>query len=147
MKTWSLSPNGVLGVADATQWFPATADQVYASIIEQVPAWDDLPGGKHGAANGLSFSPYPVDAVLVLQASNDARPAIRLEARTQLDQPFPLSAEAVRHGHVVHEGTWHPVSPADTDAIAALLSDLGLDPETPIPETLRQCLALRAGRS
>ena len=143
MKTWSLSPDGVLGVSDATNWFPATADQVYASIIEQVPAWDDLRGGKHGAANGLSFSPYPVDAVLVLKASNDARPAIRLEARTQLDQSFPLSAEAVRHGHVVHEGTWHPVSPADMDAIAALLRDLGLDPETPIPTTLRQCLALR----
>ena len=35
------------------------------------------------------------------------------------------------------------MSPADTDAIAALLRDLGLDPETPIPTTLRQCLALR----
>ena len=143
MKTWSLSPGGVLAASDENQWFPATAEQVYASIIEHTPAWQDLPGGRHGAATELSFSPYPVDVVLVLHASNDARPAVRLEARTQLDQSFPLSPEALHHGHVVHEGTWHPVSPADTDSIATLLSDLGLDPGDPDPTTLHQCLALR----
>ena len=142
MKTWSLSPGGVLGVSDATQWFPATVDQVYASIVERRPAWDDLPSGVNGGATGLLFSPYPVDAALVLHSA-DARPAIRIEGRTQLDRSFPLSPEAVRHGHVVHEGTWYPISPADADSIAALLSDLGLDPEAPVPTTLRQCLALR----
>jgi len=143
VKTWFLSPGGVLAVSDKSQWFPATADQVYTSIIEQLSAWDDLPSGRHGAASDLSFSRYPVDAVLVLHASKDARPALCFEARTQSGQAFPLSAEAVRHGHVVHEGTWHPVSPSDTDSIATLLSNLGLDPAAPVPATLRQCLALR----
>ena len=142
MKTWSLSPGGVLAVSDGIDCFEATADQVFASIVEQMPAWEDLPGGVHGAATRLSFSPYPVDAALVLY-SQDARPAIRIEGRTQLDRTFSLSPEAVRHGHVVHEGTWYPVSRADADSIAALLSDFGLDPQAPVPTTLRQCLALR----
>jgi len=143
MKTWSLSPDGVLGVSDATQWIPATAEQVYVSIMEQKPAWEDLPVGRNGAATGLSFSPYPVDVALVLHASDDSRPAIRLEGRTQLDQIFPLSAEAFRHGHVIHEDTWYPISPAATKSIAVVLTDIGLDVNAPASATLRQCLALR----
>ena len=131
-----------MGVSDGTRWFPATADQVYASVVEQTPAWEDLLVGRHGAATELSFSPYPVHAALVLH-SQDARPAIRVEGRTQLDQSLPLSLEAVRHGHIVHQGTWYPVSRADADSIAAVLSELGLDPEALVPTTLRQCLALR----
>lgn len=143
MKTWALSPGGVLGVSDGSRWLPATAEQVYASIVEQTPAWPDLPGGRNGAANELSFSPYPVDAFLVLHASEDQLPAIRIEGRSQLDQPFPLSPEAVLHGHGVNEGTWHPVSPPDCEAISSLLTETGLDTETAAPTTLRQCLALR----
>lgn len=142
MKTWTLSSGGVLGVSDANQWVPATAEQIYGSIVEERPAWDDLAGGAHGAATGLTFSPYPVDAVLVLH-SEDARPAIRIEGRTQGDRPFPLSGEAVHHGHIVHEDTWHPVSVADSKSITTLFSELGIDSTTPIPTTLRQCLALR----
>ena len=143
MKTWSLSPGGVLAVSDDTGQSPATVEQVYASIVERTPAWEDMPTGRHGAAAELDFSPYPVDARLVLHASSDARPAIGLEARTQLDQSFPLSPEAVRHGHVVHDGTWHPISAADMHSINTLLRDLGLDPDAPDPTTLHQCLALR----
>ncbi len=143
MKTWSLSPGGVLAVSDVTGQSPATVEQVYASIVEQTPAWEDMPAGRHGAAAELDFSPYPVDARLVLHASSDARPAMRIEARTQLDQSFPLSPEAVRHGHVVHDGTWYPISAADTHSISTLLRDLDLDPDAPDPTTLHQCLALR----
>ena len=142
MKTWSLSPGGVLGVSDGTGWQPATAEQVYGSIVEERPAWDDLVGGANGVAVGLSFSPYPVDAVLVLH-SHDARPAIRIEGRTQDDRSFPLSGEALHQGHIVHEGTWHPVSTDDAESIAALFSNLGLDSADPVPTTLRQCLDLR----
>ena len=143
MKTWSLSPGGVLAVSDDTGQFPATAEQIYASIVERTPEWEDMPAGKHGAATEVEFSAYPVDAVLVLHVSGDARPAIRIEARTQLNQSFQLSPEAVRHGHVVCEGTWHPISAADTQSITVLLRTLGLDPDAPDLTTLRQCLALR----
>lgn len=143
MKTWSLAPGGVLAVSDDTGWFPATVEQVYTSIVERTPEWEDMPAGKHGAATKLAFSAYPVDALLVLHASSDARPTIRLEARTQLDQSFPLSPEAVRHGHVVHEGTWYPVSTADTHSITTLLRDLGLDLDALNLTTLHQYLALR----
>ena len=143
MKTWSLSPGSVLAVSDEAGWFPATVEQVYASIVEQTPEWEDMPAGKHGAATELAFSAYPVNALLVLHVSGDARPALRLEARTQLGQSFPLSPEAARHGHIVHEGMWHPVSAADTHSISGLFRDLGLDPDAPDPTTLHQCLALR----
>ncbi len=143
MKTWSLSPSGVLAVSDGRQRIPATAEQVYASIIEHRSAWDDLATGRQGAAAELSFSPYPVGALVVLEASNSAWPSIRLTARTQLGQSFPLSFEAIHRGHVVHEGTWHPVSPADAQSVATLLGNIGLDTAVPVPLTLRQCLALR----
>ena len=143
MKTWSLSPGGVLAVSDDTGRFPATAEQIYASIVERPPEWEDMPAGKHGAATEVDFSAYSVDAVLMLHISGDARPAIRLEARTELNQSFQLSREAIRHGHVIHEGTWHPVSAADTHSITILLRTLGLDPDAPDLTTVRQCLALR----
>lgn len=143
MKTWALSPGGVLAVSEDAGCFPATVEQVYASIVEQTPEWEDMPAGKHGAATELAFSAYPVDALLVLHISDDARPAISLEARTQRDQTFPLSPEAVRHGHVVHEGTWYPVSVTDTQTITTVLRDAGLDPDAPDLTKLHQCLALR----
>ena len=143
MKIWTLSPGGVLGVSDESQWLPATAEQVYASIVEQTPAWPDLAGGRNGAANELSFSPYPVDALLILHASDDHRPAIRLEGRSQLGRSFALSHQAVLHGHRVDKGTWHPVSPPDCAAISSLFTEIGLDTDTAAPTTLRQCLALR----
>lgn len=127
---------------DGTDTTPATVDQVYAAIVEKSPEWEDMPAGKHGAAIDLAFSAYPVDASLVLAVSSNARPSVSLEARTQLDQSFPLSAEAVRHGHVVHQGTWYPLSPADTDSVTDLLRDLGLNLDEP-NATLNQCLALR----
>lgn len=143
MRAWHLSPSGVLGVSDDAQWLPATAEQIYTSVVEHVPVWEDLPVGKTGAASQLSFSPYPVDAVLVLQASADASPAIRFQGRTQHGRSFPLSSEAIASGHLILEGTWYPVAPGDVEAITELLVDTELDPENPHPSTLRQCLSLR----
>lgn len=143
MRAWRLSPSGVLGVVGDTRWLPATAEQIYASVVEHEPVWEDLPVGRSGAAAQLSFSPYPVDAVLVLRASADARPAIRFQGRTQHGRSFPLSSEAITCGHVIHEDTWYPVAPSDVEAITELLVDAELDPENPCPCTLRQCLALR----
>ena len=143
MKTWSLSPRGVLTVSDGAESFPATAEQVYTSIVEHSPAWQGMPTGKHGDATKLEFSPYPVNAFLVLHVSKDERPTISFEAHTQLDQSFPISPEAVQHGHVVFCGTWHPVSPTDTNSINILCRDLDVDPAKPDLMTLHQCLSLR----
>ncbi len=143
MKTWALSPSGVLGVSDQSRWSSATTEQVYASIIEQTPAWPDLPGGRHGAAHGLTFSPYPVNAILVLHAGDDQLPAIRIEGQTQLGQTFPLAAEAVQCGHGIHQGTWYPLSASDCEAVSGLLAEISWNEDTPTPTTLRQCLAIR----
>ncbi len=143
MKTWALSPSGVLGVSDQSRWSPATTEQIYGSIVERTPAWPDLAGGRNGAADELTFYPYPANVTLVLHASDDQLPAIRLEGQTQLGQTFPLSAEAVQCGHGVHQGAWYPLSPSDCEAISALLAEINWSEDTPAPTTLRQCLAIR----
>ena len=143
MRAWVLSPRGVLGVSDGTNWIPATADQVYRSVVEQTPLWEDLPGGRSGAAKDLSFSPYPVDATLILCCTKDDGPGIVFEARTQQGLHFPLSEQSVFHGHAVHEDTWYPVSPEHTETLASLIADAGLGPPVRPPSSLRQCLALR----
>lgn len=144
MRAWVLSPAGVLGVSSGRQWSPAAAEQVYASIVEGTPVWDDLPGGRSGAASDLRFSPYPVEAALVMYAGEDGRPALGFQGQSQQGEQFPLSGEAVIHGHLVHEGTWYPVSADDADAIMSLLNETGLaELPVPCPSTLRQCLTLR----
>ena len=143
MKTWAISPNGVLSLLDNGEWCSATAEQVYASIVERTPVWKDLPEGKTGAAVDLIFSAYPADALLILYASDDGRPAVRFEGRSQLGMRFPLSAEAVRSGHSVHKDTWYPISHDDADAITTVMQQIGLNVEATDPLTLRQCLALR----
>ena len=143
MKTWVLSPGGVLGVSDGTGWSPATADEVYRSIVEQASPWEDLPSGKSGAAKDLAFSPYPVAAVLVLSCTGDDRPAIAFQARTQQGLRFPLSEQSVFHGHAVHAETWYPLSPEDSETLVSLIAEAGLGPPVQPPSSLRQCLALR----
>ena len=144
MRTWVLSSSGVLGVSDGTQWQPVAAEQVYAAVVERSPAWEDLPGGKFGDASDLQFSPYPVEAVLVLQAAEDGRPALSFEGRTQQGRDIPLTADAVLCGHGVHDGVWYPVSADDSEAIVSVLMEAGLGgPPVRSPSTLRECLSLR----
>ena len=143
MKTWAVSSEGVLGVSDRAGWSVATAEQVYSAIVEGTVTGVGLPAERNGAAAELVFSPYPVGAVLILHASDSGRPTIRFEARTQTGGAFPLTAEAVRYGHFVHEGTWHPISPADCSALGKLLVETGLGPDAPVPTLLRQFLVFR----
>ena len=143
MKTWTISPNGVLGVSEGQDWLPASAEQVYGSIVEGIPVWNDLPAGKTGAAAGLTFSAYPVDAFLVLCASEDGHPVTRFEGQSQLGRRFPLSAEAVRSGHAIHKGTWYPISREDSEAITTVMREVNLNAEASDRLTLRKCLALR----
>ena len=144
MRTWILSAAGVLGVSNGKDWSPAAAEQVYTSIVDGTPVWADLPSGRSGAASDLHFSPYPVEAGLVMHAGEDGQPTLSFQGQTQQGERFPLSGEAVIHGHTVHEGTWYPVSAGDADAIISLLNETelsGLPARSPL--TLRQCLTLR----
>ena len=143
MRHWVLSPDGVLGISNGTGWSPATADEVYRSIVEQTPPWEDLPGGKCGAAADLAFSPYPVAVALVLSYTGDDRPEIAFQARTQQGLRFPLSEQSVFHGHAVHGKTWYPVSSEDSETLVSLIAEAGLGPPVRPPSSLSQCLALR----
>lgn len=103
MKSWVLNGD-VLEVADGEARIPAQADQVYASVIEKMPAWPDLPAGECGEAERLRFSRYPVDLAVVIAADTDSGwPVLAFEARTRKGESFPVSRAAVAHGHVVHE--------------------------------------------
>ena len=143
MKIWIISGD-VLEVADGDIQISANADQVYASVIDQDPAWDNLLPGKSGDAASLTFSRYPVDIAVVLSVEPvENQPCLSFEAQTQSGQKFPLTWKAVQLGHVVHEGTWYRSFSGTTDAIMALLEKAGLDATDSKPHTLRGYLELK----
>ena len=143
MKNWIISGD-VLEIADGDARILANADQVYVSIIDQNPVWDDLLPGKIGDAASLTFSRYPVDMAVVLSAEPDEnQPRLTFEAQTQSGQQFPLTWKAVQLGHVVHKGTWYRSFAGATDAIVALLEKAGMDASDSKSDTLRGYLELK----
>ena len=143
MKSWVVADD-LLEIADGDQRLPASAEQVYASIIENSPAWDDLPGGKCGDASSLKFSRFPVDLAIVIQGdTKHGEPCVGFEARTQQGNNFPVSGAVVRRGHVVHADTWYPIIAEDVDLIVSLLDKAGVDWASGRIQTLKGCLALK----
>ena len=143
MKSWVLTGD-LLEVSDGEICIPANADQVYASVLESAPAWPDLPAGKCGEAARLRFSRYPVDMnVVIASDAESGQPFLAFEARTQQGESFPVSAEALARGHVVHDGTWHPGTPGNPEAVETLLEEAGYDPDTRSLGKLRGLLRLK----
>ena len=147
MKSWVLNGD-VLEVADGATRIPAQADHVYASVLEKMPAWPDLPAGKCGEAVGLQFSRYPVEMAVVIAVDGDTgRPILTFEARSHKGESFPVSRGAVARGHVVHERTWYPGAPENTEAVMILLEKAGYNPETGNPRKLAGFLILKRAAS
>ena len=143
MKQWVLNGD-VLEVADGETRNPALAEQIYASIIEKVPAWPDLPAGKCGEADGLKFSRYPVDMAVVITADTESGlPILTFEALTQYGKKFPVSWRALEHGHVVHEQKWYPGTTENTKSLKNLLEKSRYDPDTRRPQKLAGFLILK----
>ena len=143
MKSWVLNGD-VLEVADGETIIPAEAEQVYASVIEKMPAWPDLPAGKCGDADRLGFSRYPVDLAAVITAdAGSGRPFLAFEGRNQKGERFPVSREAASRGHVVHEQIWYPGAPGNTEALMNLLERSGYDPDLGQPRKLAGFLVLK----
>ena len=143
MKRWVINGD-VLEIADGEARIPADADQVYASVIEEKPAWPDLPDGKCGDAERLRFSRYPVDLVVVIAGEAESRwPVVSFEARTRKGESFRVSREAVARGHVVHEQMWYPSVAENTEGLMQLLEESGYDPDTGRPRKLAGFLALK----
>ena len=143
MRRWVLSGE-VLELSDGSHRIEVSAEDVFASIIESTALWADLPPGRSGAAAQLSFCRYPVELRAVLsEAPGDARPHVTFEVRTQQGVSFTVSKRAVWRGHVVHGGTWYPISPGDGETVLSLLCDAGVDIEDGRVRTLKGLLALR----
>ena len=143
MKTWTVTQD-VLEASDGQSRFSVTADQIYSSVIEHVPVWDDLPTGKHGAAAELEFSRYPVEMAVVLYSSRSNKlPNISFEVCTQDGHRFVISKEAVLCGHVVHEGKWYPGLADNSQAILSALDKTSAGLNFGALETLNDCLVLK----
>lgn len=143
MKRWVLDGD-VLEIADGESRIAADADQVYASVIEEDPAWPDLPAGKCGDAVGIRFSRYPVElAAVIVGADDNDWPVVRFEARAQRGSKFPASGKAVARGHVVHERTWYPGTSENIEGLVRLLEQGGHDPETGRLRNLAGILTLK----
>lgn len=143
MKHWVLSED-VLEVADGEKLIPANAEEIYQSVLEGSPAWTGLAPGKSGAAQGISFSRYPVDLKLVVSVNEtNGKPNLITIAQTQGGVRLPISAKALERGHVVHESTWYPAAPGAVDAVVALMGEVGYTDHGGMPPTLRGCLHLK----
>ena len=143
MKCWVLEGD-ILEIADGETRVAASATQVYTSITESDPAWVDLPAGKCGDAKHLTFSPYPVELLVVISARlASGLPVLAFEAKTQDNKRFPVSDAAMKRGHVVHDGTWHPVLLDSFENITSILKEAGFDPQLGAPRTLRGFLHLK----
>ena len=141
MKTWTVFGD-VLEVSEGGVRLPATVNDVYTSVIEKIPVWDDLPAGKCGDAQGLRFSRYPVELAVVISVDTAHRkPSIAFEARTQQGQSFPVSCKALRRCHIVHDNTWYPGSTENAEAILSLLDKAGVSHDG--PRTLKEYIALK----
>ena len=143
MKSWVFNGD-VLEVADGETRIPAQADQIYASVIEEMPAWPDLPAGKSGEAEKLRFSRYPVDLAVVIAADTESgQPVLTFEARTLKGSRFPVSSLAVERGHVVYDQMWYPGEKENTRAVMSLLEKSGYNPDTGRPQKLVGFLILK----
>ena len=143
MKQWVISGD-VLELIDGRHTLAATADQVYSSVVEHIPMWNDLEVGKSGAAQGLKFSPYTVDVRAVLSNNlNDGFPKLTFEATTQRGITFPVSSEAVRREHVVYCGIWHPITTGIRQDIECILNTAGMTLCSVRPQNLRAYLTLK----
>lgn len=147
MKIWVLNGD-VLEVAEEEMRIPAHAEQVYASVLEDTPAWPDLLPGKSGEAAGLRFSRYPVGLAVVLALGEETgQPVLSFEARTQDGETFSVSRDALLCGHAVHEGTWYPSAPGCVDSIVTLLTKAPYNPDTGKLQDLGGILSLKKSAS
>ncbi len=143
MKRWVLS-NEILELYDEIQRVPAGVEEIFASIVEGSPPWPDLLPGRSGAAAELQFCRYPIELRAVLaEASDGGDHRVTFEARTQQGVRFPVSANVVERGHVVHDGMWYPVTPGDGEAVISVLHEAGIDPTSGRCSTLRSLLTIR----
>lgn len=143
MKSWILDGD-LLEIADGEMTFPALAEQVYKSVLENREIWPDLPVGKCGDAVKLRFSRYPVAMVVVVQLDQQSRlPKVTFEAQTQEAKTFPVSRKAFECGHVVHGTTWYPTTQDNIEALKSLLAAVDYDPETRSPARLLGLLTLK----
>ena len=147
LKHWVLKGD-VLEISDGETRVAANADQVYTSVVKNNPAWIDLPAGKCGDAKFLTFSSYPVELRVVISANPESgHPVLTFEAETQENKRFPVSEVAMKRGHVVYNGTWHPAWSDSSECVAAMLKEAGFDPQLGAPRTLRGFLHLKRAAS
>ncbi|KMQ76389.1 DEAD/DEAH box helicase [Marinobacter subterrani] len=143
MKIWILRGD-VLEIAEGENRIPASAEEVYQSVLEGGAVWQDLIPGKTGAAQELSFSRYPI--VLKLRISADeitGKPTLSTIAQTHIGASFPISNRALERGHVVHDGTWYPAAPGAAEGVIDLMREVGYTDDGGMPPTLRGILHLK----
>ena len=143
MKRW-VQTGDCLQLEDGSRRSSATAEQIFASIVESSPPWSDLTPGKSRDLADLEFSRYPVLVQAVLTVDRCVgQPRVTLEAVSQQGLSFPVSEEAVSRGHVIYDGTWFPLAPDCGPAIRSLMREASVDLETGLVQSFKGFLALR----
>lgn len=143
MKQWMLD-GALVGLDDAGTLRNVTADEIYSAVVEESPKWSDLQPGKHGPIANLEFSRYPASLRGVLADSKGGGlPFLSLEIETQDSQRFAVTADILKHDHVVADGTWYPLDPNSISEVQELMQRAGVSQENFRPATLRGLLEIK----
>ena len=143
MKSWVICGD-VLEIADGEGRSPASTDDVYASVIEQIEIMHDLPTGKCGHAKRLEFSRFPVEFRAALAACPDTgAPLITFEGKTHFGSIVPVSPAALVRGHVVRDEVWYPGVPGSSEEVLSILDDADYEMISGTCKTLRGYLTLK----
>lgn len=143
MKQWMLD-GAFVGLDDTGTLRNVTADEIYSAVVEESPKWSDLQPGKHGPIANLEFSRYPALLRGVLADSEGGGlPFLSLEIETQDSQRFPVTADILKHDHVVADGTWYPLDPNSISEVQELMQRAGVSQDNFRPATLRGLLEIK----
>ena len=142
MNQWAIDGTTLLLKRNGTASVP-TADEIYSSVIEEMPPWPDVTPGKNGEAVNLNFSRFPADVrILIEDPSEGGMPETALMVQPQYGDPFAISTESLKAGHVVEAGTWFPLTSSNVSKITDLLREGSVD-SAGIISSFRGFLALK----
>lgn len=129
MSKWQIS-NGVFELVGQSNTIVPSAEDVYAEAIEESPPVHNVSIVEAGTKLGVSFSPYPATASLVLgDPVKGGFPTLRCRVETQFGETESVSLTALKAGHVVIKDTWYPFDTGETETLLGHVSEDDMEAE------------------
>lgn len=137
---WSIVGGAISLVSPSGDSRIPSADEVYQALVERRPAESWIP--DH--VEGLKASRYPLTPTLVVSHDGSGAPGYSVRG-TARNVELSLTVADLDRGHIVSEGTWHPIEPSAAREVSELMRGSGL--EAGGARSLRGYLAVRKAAS